>query len=268
MSSSLLHRKNAAPPAPFPFRLLDTGSGPAVYNMAMDEALLETVAAGALPVLRFYGWSPPAVSIGYFQGLEEEVDREACARRGIDLVRRISGGGAVFHDAEITYSFIIPRDHPLAGTSIMASYGQLCSGITAGLGLLGIDAVFVPVNDIVAGGKKVSGNAQTRRQGCVLQHGTVLLDSDPELMFELLKVPPEKTKGKLIQDIKSRVTGLRALLGRNVHFNEARDALARGFKDALSLDYSGPSRPSPPEEARAAALAREKFGSEAWLRRR
>ena len=237
--------------------------------MALDEALLETVATGAVPVLRFYGWSPPAVSIGYFQGIEEEVDRDACARRGIDVVRRISGGGAVFHDAEITYSLIMPLDHPLAGTSIMASYGRLCSGITAGLGILGIDAVFVPVNDIVAGGKKVSGNAQTRRQGCVLQHGTVLLDSDPELMFGLLKVPQEKMKGKLIQDIKSRVTGLYALLGRRISFDEARDALVRGFQDALSLAYgSGPSRPSAAEEARAAVLAREKFGSQAWLRRR
>ena len=243
-----------------------------MYNMAMDEALLETVAAGAVPVLRFYAWSPPAVSIGYFQGIEEEVDRDACARRGIDLVRRISGGGAVFNDAEITYSLIMPQDHPLAGTSIMASYGRLCSGITAGLGLLGINAAFAPVNDIVAGGKKVSGNAQTRRQGCVLQHGTVLLDSDPDLMFELLKVPQEKMKGKLIQDIKSRVTGLYALLGRRIPFDEARDALVRGFRDALSLTYasgiSGPSLPSAAEEARAAALAREKFGSEVWLRRR
>ncbi|MDR0669972.1 MAG: lipoate--protein ligase family protein [Treponema sp.] len=237
--------------------------------MALDEALLETVAAGAVPVLRFYGWSPPAVSIGYFQGIEEEVDLEACVRRGIDVVRRISGGGAVFHDAEITYSLIMPLDHPLAGTSIMASYGRLCSGITAGLGLLGIDAAFAPINDIVAGGKKVSGNAQTRRQGCVLQHGTVLLDSDPELMFELLKVPQEKMKGKLIQDIKLRVTGLYALLGRNISYVEARDVLARGFRDALSLDYvSGPAGPSPSEEARAGTLVREKFGSRAWLRRR
>jgi lipoate-protein ligase A len=237
--------------------------------MALDEALLETVASGAVPVLRFYGWSPPAVSVGYFQGLEEEVDREACARRGVDLVRRISGGGAVFHDAEITYSFIVPLDHPLAGDSVMGSYGRLCSGITAGLGLLGIDAAFAPINDIIAGGKKVSGNAQTRRQGCVLQHGTVLLDIDPELMFELLKVPQEKMKGKLIQDVRSRVTGLRALLGRGVLFDEARDALARGFSQALRLDYlSGPSGPSPAEEARAAALVRDKFGSEAWIRRR
>ncbi|MDR3147330.1 MAG: lipoate--protein ligase family protein, partial [Treponema sp.] len=245
-----------------PFRLLDTGSGPGAYNMALDEALLETVAAGAPPVLRFYGWSPPAVSIGYFQGLEEEVDCAACARRGVDLVRRISGGGAVFHDAEITYSLIMPLDHPLAGASIVGSYGRLCAGITAGLGVLGIDAAFVPINDIVAGGKKVSGNAQTRRQGCVLQHGTVLLDLDAERMFELLKVPQEKMKGKLIGDVRSRVTGLYALLGRQIPFDEAREALARGFRTALALDYlSGPSRPSPAEEARAAVLAREKFAS-------
>jgi lipoate-protein ligase A len=252
----------------FLFRLLDTGSGRGAYNMALDEALLETVASGGVPVLRFYAWSPPAVSIGYFQGLEEEVNLEACGRRGIDVVRRISGGGAVFHDAEITYSLIMPVRHPLAGDSIMGSYERLCSGVTAGLGLLGIDAAFAPINDIVARGGKVSGNAQTRRQGCVLQHGTVLLDADPELMFSLLKVPPEKMQGKPAGDVKSRVIGLYALLGRNIPFDEARNALAHGFRNALSLDYSpGPSRPSPAEEARAAVLVREKFGSEAWLRR-
>jgi lipoate-protein ligase A len=255
--------------APYHFRLLKTGARPGVYNMALDEALLESVAGGSPPVLRFYSWKPPAVTVGYFQGLEEEVDLEACRRSGVDVVRRISGGGAVFHDAEITYSLIIPVDHPLTGSSIMGSYEKLCSGVSAGLALLGIDAAFAPINDIIAGGKKVSGNAQTRRKGCVLQHGTVLLDLDGELMFSLLRVPQEKMKGKFVQDIKARVTGLYDLLGRRISFDEAQDALVRGFGQALSLNYvSLENVPSKEEESRALALAGEKFGTESWLRRR
>jgi lipoate-protein ligase A len=238
--------------------------------MGLDEALLEAVSSGAsLPVLRFYGWKPPAVSVGYFQGLEEEVDLEACARYGVDVVRRISGGGAVFHDQEITYSLIMPVSHVLAGTGILESYRTLCSGITSALSRLGIAAEFVPINDILAGGRKVSGNAQTRRQGCVLQHGTVLLDLNPELMFELLKVPEEKMKGKLISDVKARVSGLRPLLGRDVSFDEGINALAEGFKEQLRLDFvSLETAPSPEEEARALTLSRDKFGSLSWLKRR
>ncbi|AEF81602.1 lipoate--protein ligase family protein [Leadbettera azotonutricia] len=254
----------------FPWRLLRSNYHNAFYNMGLDEALLESVSQGnSLPVLRLYGWEPSAVSLGYFQGFEEEVDAEACARLGVDIVRRISGGGAVFHDKEITYSLILPLDHPLAGNSILESYKKLCGGIVAGLGLLGIEAAFVPINDILAGGRKVSGNAQTRRQGCVLQHGTILLDMDGERMFSLLKVPQEKMKGKLIQDVKARVTGLYALLEREISFNEAAGALAGGFKKSLNLEYaSAEDVPTCEEEQRALSLAEEKFASPEWLRRR
>ncbi|GHU65300.1 octanoyltransferase LipM [Spirochaetia bacterium] len=254
----------------FPWRLLQTGCHNAYYNMGLDEALLESVSQGSSPpVLRLYGWKPPAVSLGYFQGFEEEVDAEVCAGLGVDIVRRISGGGAVFHDKEITYSLIMPQDHPLAGNSIMDSYEKLCSGIVAGLLLLGIEAVFAPINDILASERKVSGNAQTRRQGCVLQHGTILLDTDVDRMFSLLKVPQEKMKGKLIQDIKARVTGLYTLLGREISFDEGAEALAQGFKKSLGLDYvSMEDAPTTAEEERALSLAEEKFASPQWLHRR
>jgi lipoate-protein ligase A len=252
-----------------PWRLLQSGYHNCYYNMALDEALLEAVSSGAsLPALRFFGWKPPAVSLGYFQGLEEEVDLEACRRHGVDVVRRISGGGAVFHHAEITYSLIMPLSHPRADSSVSESYRVLCAGITAGLGRLGVGAVFAPINDILAGGRKISGNAQTRRKGCLLQHGTVLLDLDPELMFSLLKVPQEKLKGKLIEDIRQRVTSLRSLLGRPVSYEEGSAALAEGFREALSLDYAGNAAPSPEEEARAIFLGEAKFASPQWLRRR
>jgi lipoate-protein ligase A len=256
------------PSAPYPFRLLSTDYHDGYYNMGLDEALLERVARGeSPPALRFYGWRPPAVSVGYFQGLEEELDLEACKRRGVDLIRRITGGGAVFHQGELTYSIIMPLSHPLAGDSIRGSYRVLCAGIIRGLERLGIAAEFSPINDILAGGRKVSGNAQTRRMNTLLQHGTILLENDPALMFELLRVPPEKLRGKFIAAAEDRVTSLRRLLGRPVSFDEARDAMAGGFREALSLLYNSPlpEAPAPEEDARARELGSEKFSSPGWL---
>jgi lipoate-protein ligase A len=252
----------------YPWRLLKTGFHNGFYNMALDEALLEEVARGnSLPVLRLYGWEPSAVSVGYFQGLEEEVNLEACKRRGVDVVRRISGGGAVFHQAELTYSIIMPVAHPLSGAAIDGSYERLSGGIIQALALLGVSSRFAPVNDILAGDRKISGNAQTRRMDCLLQHGTVLLDLDADLMFELLRVPSEKVKDKLIRDVKERVTGLKALLGRPVPYEEAGQALAEGFRRALALDYTS-AELRPAEEARAKILAAEKFAAPLWLYKR
>jgi len=253
-----------------PFRLLETGFNPAAFNMGLDEALLRAVAEGkSLPTLRFYGWNPPAVSVGYFQGLREEIDVGACALDGVDIVRRITGGGAVFHHHEVTYSIVVPLAHPLARENILESYRLLLSGITEGLADLGIQSEFSPINDISAGGKKISGNAQTRKLGCILQHGTILLDVEVDRMFGLLKVPQEKAKGKLIADIKSRVTSVKHLLPKagaeslESLFSTTVSALERGFARALDLEYAR-SDPSPEEHEAAGALAAEKFSSRSW----
>jgi lipoate-protein ligase A len=249
-------------------RLLETGANPAAFNMAFDEAVLEAVSAGeSPPSLRLYSWDPPAISIGYFQGMREEIDLEACARLGVEAVRRATGGGAVFHDAEITYSLVVPEGHALAPPDILESYRLICAGIVAGLALLGVESGFAPINDIVSGGKKVSGNAQTRKKGCLLQHGTLLLDVDVEKMFALLLVPQEKLKGKLIEDVKARVTGLRGILGREVGFREIADCLAAGFASAWGAELV-PGQPSEKELARAVELARNKYGTAEWRMRR
>lgn len=252
-----------------PFRVLKTRLAPAAWNMGLDEAILHEVAAGTvLPTLRIYGWQPPAISIGYFQGLEEEVDREACRRAGVDIVRRITGGGAVFHHHEVTYSIVLPLDHPLARPNIVDSYRLLCGGIVAGLAKLGIEASFAPINDILAGGKKISGNAQTRRQHCILQHGTILLDVDVDLMFSLLKVPQEKARGKLIEDIKSRVTSVRHCIGaERAAFETVAQAMVQGFAESLDLALHE-AAPAEAELLMAGRLAAEKFASPEWNERR
>jgi lipoate-protein ligase A len=235
--------------------------------MGLDEALLEGVAAGAPPVLRLYGWNPPAVSVGYFQGLQEEVDLPAAKRLGFDVVRRVSGGGAVLHQFELTYSVILASGHPLAGEDIAGSYRILSAGLVAGLRFLGVEAAFSGANDILAGGKKISGNAQTRRSGGVLQHGTVLLDNNPDTMFQVLRVPREKIRDKLIDEVKERVSSLRAILGREVPFEEAGEALERGFQAALGFAYDR-AEITEAEDRRARELGDTKFSARDWLFKR
>jgi lipoate-protein ligase A len=238
--------------------------------MGLDEALLEscagkiTAGGGTFPVLRFYGWEPPAVSIGYFQGMTEEVDTGAAQRLGFDLVRRISGGGAVLHRSELTYSIIMKDDHPFARKDFRESYRVLSGGLIRGFAIMGIEADFSGINDIMAQGKKISGNAQTRRMGCLLQHGTILLDNDSEAMFKVLKVPEEKIKGKSIAEAKERVTSLRMVLGREIGFAEAETAFINGFSEAFGLQLEA-SEPCRAEECRAKELAEQKFSSREWL---
>src|SRR5215203_410244 len=199
-------------------RLLETEHRSAYYNMALDQALMSTV-GDSIPILRIYGWKPCAVSIGYFQSLKEEVDIKKCKKLGIDVVRRITGGGAVLHEHELTYSFIT-KVYP---ANIIESYRSICEPVVMCLYDLGFDAKFSPLNDIAVENKKVSGNAQTRRNNVLLQHGTILLDVNVDKMFSVLKVPSEKIKDKIIQDVKERVMGLK------VSYDEVANKLWRSF---------------------------------------
>jgi lipoate---protein ligase len=203
-------------------RLLRTGHKNAYWNMALDEVLMKSVAKSTTgsPTLRLYGWDPLAVSIGYFQSVEQEVNTEICKKTGVDLVRRVTGGGAVLHDSELTYSFIT-RKYP---KNILESYRLICDPVISCLVNLGFNEPrFVPLNDVLVDGKKVSGNAQTRKDGILLQHGTILLDVDLDKMFSVLKIPKQKIHDKMINNVKQRVRGL------NKTFEETSSALERAF---------------------------------------
>jgi lipoate-protein ligase A len=247
-------------------RFIDLEVNDAFTNMAIDEAILLSLKEGKVsPTLRLYRWKPSAVSIGTFQGMKEEVDIQYCRENGIDYIRRITGGGAVYHDynGEITYSILLPRGHRLAPEDILESYKLLCNGIVIGLDKLGIESEFKPINDIVSGGKKISGNAQTRRHSCVLQHGTILLDLDVEVMFSILKVPKEKISDKLIADVKQRVTSIRDLLHRDVEVEELRAALETGFSEALNVDLVKDELTFE-EKSTAKRLAKIKYSTDEW----
>ncbi|MEM2319581.1 MAG: biotin/lipoate A/B protein ligase family protein [Candidatus Bathyarchaeia archaeon] len=248
------------------WRLLDTGLHDAFYNMALDEAIVIARSKGLVPnTLRFFRWEPSAVSIGYFQGLEEEVDIEACKRLGVDYVRRRTGGGAVYHerDGELTYSIIMNEDHPLISRDFQKTYETLCSGLVRGLRLLGVPAEFKPINDIVVEGKKISGNAQTRGMNVVHQHGTILREVNPTIMFTVLKVPSEKIRDKMIKSAEERVTSINRYLKRDVSFEELKEALIRGFKEALRIELE-PGETTGFEEEMADKLKREKYSTREW----
>ena len=248
------------------FRFIDLETHTAFENMAIDEAIMLAMKNNHVPpTLRLYRWNPSAVSIGTFQGMTDEVDVEFCKSKGIDVIRRITGGGAVYHDydGEVTYSIIIPKGHRLAPPDIIESYRILCNGIVKALEYLGIEAEFKPINDVDASGKKISGNAMTRRQGCVLQHGTTLLDLNVSLMFTILKVPQEKISDKMIADVKERVTSIRDILDRDVQIAELQEVLKQGFSDALEIELV-PSRLTTEEQETADQLAREKYSSYDW----
>ncbi len=236
-------------------RLLKTGAHSAAWNMALDEAMMHIAAENPvwIPSLRLYSWKPSAVSIGYFQSLNEEIDLDACKRHGVDVVRRLTGGGAVFHDVELTYSFIT-KEYP---NGIHDSYHLICGAIVEGLKTIGIESQFIPINDLLVNGKKFSGNAQTRKKGVLLQHGTIILKLDVDKMFELLKVPNEKLKGKLISDVKQRVTAL------DKTSEDVESALEKGF--ATSFNAKLEQSELTEEELRKCSELTSKYSSMEWV---
>jgi lipoate-protein ligase A len=252
------------------WRLLNTGLNDAFYNMALDEAIVIARSRGIVPnTLRFFRWEPSAVSIGYFQSMEEEVDINACDRLGINYVRRRTGGGAVYHDrdGELTYSLIINEDHRLISRDFQKTYETLCSGLVRGLRLLGVPAEFKPINDIVVNGRKISGNAQTRGMNVVHQHGTILRDVNPALMFTVLRIPSEKIRDKMIKSAEERVTSIKRYLGRDVSFEELTDALIRGFRESFDIELL-PGEITDFEKQTANKLNKEKYSTREWNFRR
>lgn len=232
-------------------RVLETGHNQASWNMALDEVLLNNL--GDMPTLRIYGWSPPAVSIGYFQSMDAEVNVEECRRLGIDVIRRITGGGAVLHDSELTYSFLTKK-YP---QNILESYELICGAVIDAIDSLGFVAGFSPLNDITINGRKVSGNAQTRKKNTLLQHGTILLNVDVEKMFSVLKIPSEKIRDKMISEAKQRVTSLEK------SFGEVASSLKKGFSRNFHADLFV-DRLSDEEKIATEKLAKEKYSTRQW----
>jgi lipoate-protein ligase A len=254
--------------------------------MAVDEAILQTVAEGhAPPTVRFFGWTPPCLSLGYAQPLRD-VDQERLRTLGWDLVRRPTGGRAILHTDELTYSVIAPMAEPRVLGGVIESYRQLSAGLLRGLEILGLrvraDKEYgkdstskiqdsnlpvcfeVPSNyEITAGEKKLLGSAQVRKRKVVLQHGTLPLTGDITRICDALHFDSEEARGQVRARVAERATTVANVLGREVTWSEAAHAMQHGFAATLNLTWD--EQPlSPEEHQRAAQLKEEKYGTEGW----
>ena len=265
------------------WRLLETGFCEATFNMAVDEAILLSCIQGeAPPTLRFYGWRPAAVSVGYFQSMLKEVDVEACKKLDIDYVRRPTGGRAVLHDVELTYSIVVPEGTSPLPEGLLGSYRMISEAIQEGLRVLGVEATIVSSKsgnrtrassaacfnistqcELAVGGRKIVGSAQLRRGKTILQHGSIPLDLDANRLFTVLKVPVGEQRVCLIQQAQERMTGLRQILGRAVTFAELAQALKTGWERRFETELV-PGELSPQEKKLSEKLAREKYSSREW----
>ena len=249
----------------YEWQLIQGGAVAPAMQMALDQVLAEEVAAGRRkPTLRIWEWDSPAVVIGSFQSVKNEVDLENAAKYGFTVVRRISGGGAMFMEAGsvITYSIYAPSDL-VQGLSFADSYAFLDEWVITTLRSLGIDAFYQPLNDIASPKGKIGGAAQKRLvSGAVLHHVTMSYDMDGDKMVEVLRIGREKLSDKGITSANKRVDPLRSQTGLT-----RAEIINRMIMSFTGLYGLSASEITPDETAKAAQLVAEKFGTEDWLYR-
>jgi lipoate-protein ligase A len=249
----------------FEWELVHPGSFPPAVHLALDQVLTEEVGAGRRkPTLRIWEWDQPAVVIGSFQSLRNEVDLDNAAKYGIDVVRRVSGGGAMFMEAGsvVTYSLYAPGDL-VRGMSFAESYAYLDDWVLQALRSLGIEATYQPLNDISSPAGKIGGAAQKRLGGgAVLHHVTMSYDMDGDKMVQVLRIGREKLSDKGITSAAKRVDPLRKQSGL------PRAAIIERMEETF-VRLTGATRAdlAPEEVAAAEELVRTKFSTREWLER-
>ncbi len=253
-------------------------------NMAVDEAIAQAVAARrSSPTFRLYAWKPACVSLGRNQAYSS-IDDARCAKLGYDIVRRPTGGRAILHTDELTYSLIAPDDHPLMQGMILDVYLAISRGLRAGLGRMGLDADTAPAtnragpdasaacfevpsaHEIIVGGRKLLGSAQNRRAGYVLQHGSLPLSGDLMRLIDCLATADEAERAALRASLRDHALTVEEALGHGVAFETAATAMADGMAEALGIEFVAGVL-SADEEVCAAELMREKYGNATWTRR-
>lgn len=253
------------------WRLLKLERNDAFTNMAIDEAVIAARIEGSVSnTLRFYRWNPSAVSIGRFQNVFDEVHVENCQRHGVDIVRRITGGGTVYHDfeGEITYSAIV-KERDLGTQDVVIAHNIICNGLIEAAKILGVNANFNtgdPRNcpNIAINRKKISGSAQFHKGGVLLQHGTLLLDVDLTKMFTFLRVPWAKTITDVLCVAKERITSIKHELASNISVEEAYQVLIKGFEKAFNTEFNDEETLTSYEQKLVERLRKEKYITEKW----
>ncbi len=269
------------------WRLIKSGIQNGAMNMAIDEAILIAHSEGKVPpTLRFYGWNPPTLSIGYFQQVDREVNLDRVKKRGFDFVRRPTGGRAVLHDQELTYSVIVSENYPDMPRTVIDSYLLISQGLLEGFRQLELKAEIVSLEDemskqkylslgtsacfdapswyeLVVEGRKVVGSAQTRQRGVILQHGSILLDLDADALFDVLHIPSERIKERLQESFSNRAVAINQLTPRPIGFEEAMQAFINGFIKGMGINLIS-GELTPYEQQLAMELVGSRYGSDAW----
>jgi len=242
------------------WRLIDSDLISPEESSAQDEAILEARIKDLVPnTIHFYRRKEPTVSLGYFQKVEDVVDPDYCKISNIKVIRRMSGGSAIYTDSkQLIYAIVLKED---LGT-VPESYKKICEAIVLGLSFVGIKAKFKPENDILVGSKKVSGSAQLRRQGTILQHGTIIVDSNFKAMFKALKVPDEKFKPHGLKHPEQKMTSLKKE-GYKFKMKDLKEAIAKGFEDHFNVKIKK-SDFTDFEEDLVNDLIKEKYGTFEW----
>lgn len=245
----------------FDWQLIRGTSFSPIEHVALDKVLLDEVAAGRrAPTLRIWDWNTPAIVIGIFQSVKNEVDGAAAQALGMDVVRRITGGGAMFMEAGacITYSIYAPESL-VASMTFQESYAFMDDWVIRALGKLGINAWYQPLNDITSDGGKIGGAAQARRGGAVLHHVTMAYDMDANKMLQVLRIGREKMSDKGTTSAAKRVDPLRSQTG--LPRAEILDCMVDTFREDHGLSDGALLSA---ELDTAQQLIADQFGTEAW----
>ncbi|MBU9724184.1 MULTISPECIES: lipoate--protein ligase family protein [Bacillaceae] len=266
---------------------LDSGlKGPA-YNMALDEKLMDWHREKKInPVIRFYGWNPPTLSVGYFQNVEKEIDFSAVEKHGLGFVRRPTGGRGVLHDDELTYSVIVNEDHPKMPATVTEAYRVISEGLLEGFRYLGLEAEFsIPRTEeekdrlkrprsavcfdapswyeLVVEGRKIAGSAQTRQKGVILQHGSIIMNIDEDKLFDIFKYPNQRVRERMQRAFKSKAVPINALTERNITIEEMKGAMKVGFEKGLDVKLE-PLVLTAEQEEEVQELMTSKYDTEKW----
>lgn len=269
------------------WRFIDSGKASPAFNMALDEALLDWHSEGKIPpVVRFYGWAPAALSIGYFQKVEKEINLEAVKRHNLGFVRRPTGGRGVLHEHELTYSVIVSENYPNMPKTVTEAYRVISEGLLKGFQHVGLEAYFaVPHTaeekealksprsavcfdapswyELVVEGRKVAGSAQTRQKGVILQHGSILLDLDEDKLFSLFNYPNERVKERMKKAFKDKAVAINDVSSKRISLEEAKAAFYQGFSEGLQVELE-PYTLTEEELQYVYKMAKEKYENDEW----
>jgi len=264
------------------WRLLITGTNDGPMNMAIDQAIMEAVAEERVrPTLRFYAWQPPCLSLGYMQHIAD-VDHVQMAARGWSLVRRMTGGRAILHTDELTYSVAVKAGNPIVTGDIIQSYRNLSRALLSGLNRLGAApqadkradgrhgarnpvCFEVPSHyEITISDKKLIGSAQVRKFGAVLQHGSLPLGGDITRICDALAFDTDEQREIIRKRVQRRATTLETALKHPVTWEAAVEAMIEGFQDIFALTFEHSDALTPEEQARATELCAEQYATDAW----